>query len=242
MHFDPPVTHGAPMDIDDTDSFFNVSDEDNDSFGSEYDDMAEEVEENQVEENLIQIDSASEPSNTTGANSPHFPSVPSAPVIPPTQARGLTGTAIQHPLEPHSSSTTIPPTQARGSTSTIIRHSLVPPSSTTTIPPTHTRSSAGSNFPHTLAPNPISPMPSPQTRSSTGTDTSRPLGSPTYANITAPPQAKGSISSSSRIWQMSLQPSEPRGPPPVYTPSAQPLCVVRNSDRITCPFISQICL
>jgi hypothetical protein len=253
--------------------FIDVSDGANDSnFRSEYDDMGEEVEENQVEENLIQFDSDGEsqsrllkprmelrtwltgkinhflrtkPANTMGTNIPHFPSVPSTPVIPPTPARGSTGTAIRHPLVP-SSTTTIPPTQARGSTGTVNPRPLVPPSSTTTIPPTQTRSSAGSKFPHLLlAPSSIFPMSSTQTRSSTGSDTSHPLarpsGPPTLATIAAPPQAEGSTPSSSRLppaargvnpWQMSFQSSEPRGPPPVYNPSAQSLCAVRNS-RIT---------
>jgi hypothetical protein len=253
MHLDPlPVTHGAPMDID-TD-FFDVSDGDNDSnFGSEYDDIAEEVEENQVEENLIQIDSDSEPANTTGTNSPPFPSVPSASAIHPTPARGSTGTINRRPLDTSSSTTTIPPTQARGSTGTAIWDPLVPPSSTTTIPPTQNRGLAGSNFPHALAPPPIFPLSSAQARSSTGSDTSHPLarpsGSPTFATIAAQPQGKGSGSSSSRLspaargvgsWPMSLQLSEPKGPPPVYTPNPQPLCVVRNSRIASIVFISSL--
>jgi hypothetical protein len=255
MHLDPPpVTNGVPMNIDSDMDFIDVSDGDNDSnFGSEYDDMAEEVEENQVEENLIQFHSDGEPANTTGINLPHFPSVPSTPVIPPTPARGSTGTVIRHPSDTPSSTTTIPPTRARGSTGTIIRHSLVPPSSTTTIPPTQTRSSPGSNFPHPLTPSPIFPIPSTQIRSSTGSDTSRPFarpsGPPTLATIAAPPQEKGSTPSSSRLtpaargvnpWQMNLQSSEPRGPPPVYTPSAQSMCVVRNSRINSFVFISSL--
>ena len=227
MHVDPrPVTHEVPTDIEM--DFFEVSDGDNDSnFGSEYDDMAEEIEENQVEENLNQIDlDDGEPANTTGTNSPHFPSVPSSPVVHPTPERGLTGT--------------------------VIRRSLVPPSSTITIPPAQTRGLPGSNLPHPLVPSPIFPIPSTQTRSSTGSDTSRPLArpsGPTVATIAAPSQVKGSTPSSSRLppagrgvgpWQMSLQSLEPRGPPPLYTPSAQSLCVVRNSRITSFVFISSL--
>jgi hypothetical protein len=200
--FDPPaVTHGAPMDLDGKDP----SDEEND--GSEYDMAPAEV-----EQNLIQLDSDDEPTNTTGTHVPYFPSVPS-PFIPLTQARGSTRTVTRQPL---------------GSTS-----------STTTIPPTQTRSSAGSNIPHPLAP--IFPMSSTQTRSSTGTHTSRPLarplGPPTYTTIAAAPQAEGSAPSSHQLspgargitpWQMGLLTPDPRGRPPAYTPSVQ-LCVVRNS-------------
>ena len=197
LHLDPPPV----MDVDGKD----VSDEDNDStFGSEYD-MAAEF-------NFIELDSDDEPANTTGTNIPHFPSLPPAR-----------------------------PTQARGSTATVNPRPLAPPSSTTAIPPTRTRGLAGSKLPRALAPASIFPMSSTQTRSSTGTNISRPLGPPTFATIAAPPQAKGSAPSSSRlssaargvsIWQTSLLSSEPSGPPPGYTPSAQSLCVVRNS-RIT---------
>ena len=231
------------MDVD-TNSFFNVSDEDNDSSGSEYDDMAEEFEENQVEENLIQMDSDGEPANTTGTNSPHFPSVLSAP---PTQARGSAGTIIRHSFDTPSSTTTIPPAQARGSTGPVNRHPLIPPSSTTTIPPTQARGLTGSNFPHALVPSPIFPMSSTQTRSSNGTNISRPLGPPTFATIATPPQAKGSTPSSPQLspaargghlWQTGLLSSDP--PPPVYTPSPHPLCVVRNSRITSFVFISSL--
>jgi hypothetical protein len=222
MHLDPlAVTHGAPMDVDRTDSFIVVSDEDdNDSnFGSDYD-MAAEV------EDLIQLDSGddSEAANTKGTNIPHLPSVPASPVIPPTQARGPTGT--------------------------VNSHSLVPPSSTTTIPPTRTRSSAtGSDIPHPLAPIPTFPIPSTQTRSSTGTDISRPFAPPSFSTIAALPQIRGPTSPSPQLstatggtptWQRNLMSHEPTGPPPIYTPRAQPLCVVRNSQTTSFIFISSL--
>jgi hypothetical protein len=62
-----------------------------------------------------------------------------------------------------------------------------------------------------------------------------------------PYSSGGSTPSSSRLppaargvnpWQMSLQSSEPRGPPPVYNPSAQSLCAVRNSRITSFVFIS----
>ena len=172
--------------------------------------MAEEVEENQVEENLIQTDSVGEPVNTTGTNSPHFPSVPSSPVIHPTPARG--------------------------SIRAVIRRLLVPSSSTTTIPLAQTGFIlSGPNRPHPSL-SPIFPIPPTQTRSSTGSGTSRPFARPSvlprYAAIAAPPQAKGSapfsLSPAARgvgPWQMSLQPS---------------LCVVRNSRITSFVFISSV--
>ena len=219
MYLDlPPMTHGAPMDVDDS-SFIYVPDEDesDSNFESEYEMAAE------VKEDLIQLDSDDAAANTTGKNIPHLPSVPSAPVVSTTQARGPTGTVSLHPL--------------------------VPPSSTITIPPTQTRNSTG---PHPLSPHLIFPIPSTQTRSSTGTDISRPVVPPSFATVAALPLEKGPTPSSPQLsaatrsitaWQRSLMSvsAEPTGPPPVYTVRPQPLCVVRNS-QITHLSLSYVCL
>ncbi|KIM41675.1 hypothetical protein M413DRAFT_444923 [Hebeloma cylindrosporum] len=219
MHVDPPsATPGGPMDIDRTVSLIDVSDDD--SFGSEHDMAAE------PEVNLIQLDNDG-PANTTGANIPNFPSVPTtAPVVP--QAA------------PPSPTTTLPPTYTPGFPGSGARGSphsgpnpLIPPSSTITIPPAQTRSTNGSDLPHPLAPANVFPVPSPQIRSSTGTDISRPFAPPSFATVAALSQTRGSAPSSPQAtrgspWQLSLLSSEPPGPPPVYTPRAQSLCVICN--------------
>jgi hypothetical protein len=209
----PLVTHGAPLDVDGKD----VSDEDNDStFGSEYN-MAAQL-------NEIELNSDNEPVNTMGTNITHFPSLPSAPL-----------------------------TQVRGSTATTVNpRPLVPPSSTTTIPPTQTRSSAGSNIPHLLAPSSIFPETSTPTRSSTDTDIS---GPPPFVIVPSPPQAwqtapldplphlspaAWGIWNPWHPWQMGSLSSEPTGPSPVYIPSAQLPCVVRNSQTTSFVFISSL--
>ena len=164
-----------------------------------------------------------------------------------TQTRSSTGTDTSRPLGPPTFSSVAALPQAKGSpppspqlppTGSSIsprQVGVLSHSSSNTFSPTHTRSSAGSN---SLARSSTFSTSSTQTRSSTGTDTSRPLGPPTFSSVAALPQAKGSPPPSPRLpptgssispWQVGVLSSEPRGPPPISTASAQSLCVVGNS-------------
>jgi len=243
MPFDPlQPPHEVAMDVDrPTGSYIDVSD--NDSFGSDYD-FALDFEDS---DDLMKFDMDEElphPASSNGTNVPH-PLASPGPTTITVPAR--TSAAPPSPQLAHSTRGSLTRSESlRASAPALTAQTSPAPPSPQLAHSTRgalsrsesLRASAPALTGQT-SPAPPSPQPAPSARTGLARHRSLMAPSPTLSTqITVPPPTfpQQHTTSSAPDWQRNLLSLEPAGPPPVYTPRAQPLCVVRYS--LFTPYIS----